>query len=148
MLWEVNAMLEQARKEWLLLPEDFGAVGAWICLYSGLGIEGVLRNHPDTPQRVWFLDRTSATERNVNSFARFKAVVLEPTWLPPSAINRPSEQVFGKYHEIGLAAIAPVRGTADWYLGFQWGSRVGAGYQYALNHELKSVVRERLLWIS
>lgn len=148
MSWVESAMVEEVRREWLQLPQDTAAIGAWVGLYDELGSEELAPYRRKPPRRVWFVDFAAAHEREVHSFARFVAVVLERRWLAPSATFGPSEQVFGQRHEIGVAAIGPLGGTSDWCLAFQWGGLHGAGYRYTLDHAVETVRRGSMLWVS
>ena len=148
MSWVESVMVEEARREWLQLPPSTAAIGAWVGLYDELGSEDLAPYLGNPPRRVWFIDSAASHERDVNSFARFVAVVLEQRWLSPSAACRPSELALGRRHEIGIAAIGPLQGTSDWCLAFQWGWLYGAGYSYTINHECETVQRGRRLWVS
>jgi hypothetical protein len=146
--WEVQEMLGQVHKEWLRLPEDTGVKGTWVRLYNELSAEGIKCGSYQVPIRVWFIDRSGIRAKEVHDFARFEAVLIEQRWLPPWTFRRPSEQIFGRRHEIGLATIGPLSETPDWYLDFQWGHLFGHAYRYSVDSSTKSVSRVGGLWIS
>ncbi|MBI3229625.1 MAG: hypothetical protein HYZ45_05420 [Burkholderiales bacterium] len=145
--WQTLAILAQVEIEWRQLPEDVGCVGTWVRLYASLSEDGAsCSQHP--PRRVWFIDRHGIHAKDVSSYARFHAVLIEQKWLSPMIYSRPNEKIFGRRHEIGLAAIAPLNGGPDWYLEFQWGHLCGASYRYCAMPSIEKVVRLNRLWIS
>jgi hypothetical protein len=119
--------------------------GVWIRAYPSIA------DHTDHipaerwPHRVWFLDRTGCTERDIFSWRRFQVVVLHQIWCRRS-LGREPIAVFGDPHELGLAAFAPYQEGTDVYLETIWGNRDAQGRR--VQQQPGGYVTTQQLWVA
>ena len=145
--WIADAMLAELEREWRALSEEQRPPGAWACQYAQVTTYGVPADRRVLPRRAWFLTECGFAERDVASYAWFKAIVLDRPWWQ-GYFAPPKEAIFGRRHEIALTSFGELEGTDDWYLGFQWGNLFGHGYRYFADTNTHALTGRTELWIS
>lgn len=168
--WYIGILLATVEQQWREIPSEQRPKRVWICshdplppdivdqitipLHGGLllgfvaahDVSAGIVNQITSPLReVWLLDEWGIRKGDVWAFLRFYTVHIVQPWC--ARTYRERNQIFGRVHEIGLAAFASYRGTDNIYLETVWGNLHGRGGRYAVDQQgvLKLVGPE---WIS
>lgn len=145
MTLQEQALLELIVREWKSLPPPLAPQSVWIrgCAPVLLNAEGI--SIQAFPQAVWFLDRQGLRPESVWKWLRFVTVQCVQPWC--STIPKEPIAIFGKPHEIGLAAFARYVEGNRFYVETMWGSTFGLGSQVLLGQSGQAH-RERRIWVS
>jgi hypothetical protein len=141
-----HTLLNLIEQQWRSLPPAAQPWGVWIRSYdcvepdsNGIAIEA-------WPQAVWFLDHSGLHERDIWVWQRFRVVLIDQPWCQRGFAKEPVH-VFGRRHEIGLAAFAPYRNSTDIYLEVIWGGTFGSGWRMGSTMD-GATLHQQMIWIS
>ena len=118
----------------------------WIRLYNPISVGmNSVDDYVNTLMKVWFLTERGLEERDPWEYARFIVVNSYRPW--SSMSTPPHVTIWGKTHEIGLAAFAECIEQDLIYLEYQWGNLWGKGYRMKVDVEGQLQIEKRV-WIS
>ncbi len=122
--------------------------GVWIRLYDPVSPRvNAIDDRRNVLRKAWFLDAQGAQERDPWVYARFITVNGYRPWASGRVEPVRPEALWGRYHQIGLAAFAEFDEADAIYLEMQWGTLFGHGYRMIVDE--KGVLRiEKNLWRS
>lgn len=123
-------VLDMIVHEWRSLPRASRPRGIWIRHYAPYALRENILDDKMHPFAAWFADTHTVEQRDTWQWQRFYVMQCARVWCHRMA-TKEAVAVFGKRHEIGLAAFVIDENRAA-YVETMWAHYGGKGYVFNL----------------
>ena len=130
-------ILQEIERIWKTFKGEMKPSGVWIAEHKSVPLDFDNIMLKDTPEHVYFLDKTGILETKIAEFQKF-------TNFTESPIQNKNDFTF----EIGLAMFAEYEASKNFfYFCYQFGRRFGKGYQVKFN-DAGEFIKYENIWVS
>jgi hypothetical protein len=130
-------LLQEIERIWKSFGADMQPNGVWIAEHKSVPLDFVNIIVEETPEYVYFLDKTGILETDILNFQKF-------TNFSETPIRYKNKRTF----ETGLAMFAKYENNeSNFYYCYQFGGLFGKGYQIAFN-DAGGTTKFKNIWVS